>query len=190
MRGFVGIGQSDNIETAIQEATSGLKNADLLVLVSPFTKAEKAAQLLSEKYPAIPMIGTTGASIAKGETSDQQIMVVAFAGVTVACGIMDNISKAPVTSIKDFETALRSVDGTPDNTICMEFITGNEEKTISTINTVLNRFNIGLCGSSAQGNPLGEQPVVIFNGKLYKKSCVYAFIKNNIGKIHLYKEKG
>ena len=65
MRGFVGIGQSDRVETAIEEATAGLKKADLLVLITPFAQAEEAAACLAQKYPGVPMIGTSGESIAK-----------------------------------------------------------------------------------------------------------------------------
>ena len=48
MRGFVGIGQSDNIETAVSEATAGIRNADLFILMAPFNKAEMSASML---YP-------------------------------------------------------------------------------------------------------------------------------------------
>lgn len=188
MRGFVGIGQSDNIEAAVSEATGGLRNADLLILLAPYDKAEKAASFLLEKYPSVPMIGTTGASVAGDKTGDSQIIVIGLAGVTVSCGLVQDLNKAPLNYIKDFESSLKELEFKPEHTICMEFITGNEEKTISTLSTVLNRYNISLCGGSSYGTPLGEKPLVIYNGKIYYQSCVYAFIKNNAGKIRLFKE--
>lgn len=36
MKGFVGIGRADHVETAITEATAGLKKADFLILIAPF----------------------------------------------------------------------------------------------------------------------------------------------------------
>lgn len=188
MRGFVGIGQSELIETAVDEATNGLRNADLLILIAPYAKAEKAASLLAGKYPSVPMIGTTGASIGKSETIDSQITVIGFAGVAAACGLIEDVQKAPVNYIKDFENNLKSIDAQSDNTICMEFVTGSEEKTISTISSVLNRYDIQLAGGSAYGSLLGEKPIVIYNGKTYHGSCVYAFIRNNAGKIRLFRE--
>lgn len=188
MRGFVGIGQSDSIEAAIGEATNGLRNADLLILIAPFNKAAKAAELLSEKYPLVPMIGTTGISVGKGAISDNNITVIGMAGVTVTTGIIKDTTKSPITYIKDFENDLRALEGSADNTVCLEFITNNEEKTISTMNSVLNRYNISLAGGTSYGAPLGEQPAVIYNGVMYKKSCVYAFVKNNAGRINVSKE--
>lgn len=193
MRGFVGIGKSNVIEEAIEEATTGLKNADLLILYAPYKKAAEAAALLAAKYPGVPMIGTTGASIAsvKGSTSstdDQQIVVTAFAGVTVACGLMDQVNTAPIASIKQFEQDVKSVDGNSSNTVCLEFVTGTEERVISSLATVLNRYSISLVGGSAYGVPLGEKHLVVYNGKIYNRSCVYCVVKNNAGRIKVYKE--
>lgn len=188
MRGFVGTSQADDIGYAIEQATSGLRNADLIILLAPFSKAESAAALLAEKYPTVPMIGTCGASIAKDSISDNQLVVIGFAGVTISCGLIDDIKKAPLTSIRGFEEHLKSINSDSSNTICMEFSTGSEEKVISTLNSVLSRYNISMAGGSSDNVPLGENPVVIYNGKVYKNSCAYAFIKNNAGKIKIFNE--
>lgn len=188
MRGFVGTSQSDNISEAIAQATKGLKKADLLILISPFIKAEKAAEYLAEKYPGTPMIGTTSAYYTAKSTDDSSIMVIALAGVTVATGVITNIRKTPVTSILEFEDKLCSIEPEASNTVCLEFITGNEEKVIATINSVLRRYDINLAGSSSYGTPLGDKNQIIYNGKLMADTAVYAFIKNNAGSILVGKE--
>ena len=188
MRGFVGISQSDNISEAVEQATKGLKKADLLILIAPFIKAEKAADYLSEKYPGTPMIGTTSASYTSKSTDDSSILVIALAGVTVATGVITNTRKTPVTSILSFEETLNSLEPDADNTVCIEFNTGNEEKLLATINSVLRRYDINLAGSSSYGTPLGDKNQVIYNGKLMADTAVYAFIKNNAGRILVGKE--
>lgn len=188
MRGFVGISHAQDTEEAIREATAGLKNADLIILIAPFDKAEQAAGLLSQKYPYVPMIGTCGCSVGNTSIEDGQIVVVGLAGVTVCHGLIKDIAKAPVTYIRQFEENAKEIESGSSNTICMEFITGGEEKVLSTIGTVLNRYQIPLAGGSSYGALLGEKPVVIYNGQIYHQSCVYAFIKNNAGKIKLFRE--
>lgn len=188
MRGFVGTSQSDNISEAVAQATKGLKKADLLILVAPFIKAEKAAEYLAEKYPGTPMIGTTSAFYTSGNTDDKSIMVVALAGVTVASGIITNLRKTPVTSILEFEDTLNSIEPDPANTVCLEFNTGNEEKLLATINAVLKRYDVSLAGSSSYGTPLGDKHQIIYNGKLMADTAVYAFVKNNAGRILVGKE--
>lgn len=188
MRGFVGTSQSDNISEAIAQATKGLKKADLLILVTPFIKAEKAAEYLAEKYPGTPMIGTTSAFYTSGNTDDKGIMVIALAGVTVATGVITNLRKTPVTSILEFEDTLNTMEPAADNTVCLEFNTGNEEKLLATINSVLRRYDISLAGSSSYGTPLGDKNQIIYNGKLMADTAVYAFVKNNAGRIIVGKE--
>lgn len=188
MRGFVGISHAQSIEEAVNEATTGLKNADLLILLAPFHAAGQAAALLSQKYPAVPMIGTCGRSIGKTGIEDNQLTVVGLAGVTVACGFIKDTEKAPVMYIKQFEDNLKRIDASPANTICMEFLTGAEDKVLSTLGSVLNRYDIPLAGGSSYDIPLGEKHIVIYNGNVYTNSCIYAFIKNNAGKIKLFRE--
>lgn len=188
MRGFVGIGQSDHVETAIEEATTGLKKADLLVLIAPFALAEKAAECLSEKYPGIPMIGTTGESIAKGTVLNKKIVVIGFAGVSVEIGLIEDVRKTPVKSMQSFISSMEKIEAGKSNTICMEFITGSEERVVSTVNAILREACIPIIGASSYGVTLGEKHMIICNGKIYHHACVYAFIKNNGGKIRLYRE--
>ncbi|MGN0435793.1 MAG: FIST N-terminal domain-containing protein [Wujia sp.] len=188
MRGYVGIGQSDSVEEAVSEATQGLKNADLIIMTAPYAIAATAASLLHEKYPHTPIIGTTGSYIGKGTICKAGLMVVGFAGVTVVTGVIDDVKNAPIASIRQIEEDAKKIDAGTNNTICMEFITGDEEKTLSTLNSVLSRYDIGLIGGSSHGVPLGEKHMVIYNGKIYNRSCVYAFVKNNAGKIKLFKE--
>ena len=89
MKGFVGIGRADHVETAITEATAGLKKADFLILIAPFSKIEAAAALLGEKYPGTPMIGTSGEGIAKEMRLNQAVIVIGFAGVEVCTGVIE-----------------------------------------------------------------------------------------------------
>lgn len=188
MRAYVGTSQSDSLETAIAEATAGLKTADLLLLLSPYRKIAEAAELLSNKYPGVPMMGTAGSTIAKKTISDSQIVVIGFAGVTVSMGLMEHTNSTPVTGIGAFEEAIEEVNPNPDNTICLEFVSSHEEKVLSTMNAVLREHELSMLGASCYGVPLGEKPLVVYNGKVYNRSCVYAIIRNNAGKIHLHRE--
>lgn len=188
MRGFVGIGQSNKAEEAVFEATNGLKNADLLVVIAPHYMAEKAADILHDKYPNIPMIGTTGASISKGTTDGSRLTVIAFAGVEVSLGLIENVNKTPINAIPEFEAKLAEFEPGEDNSVCLEFITDSEEKVLSTLQASLAEYNLPLAGGSADLTPLGDKKLVIMNGKVYHNSCVYAFVKNLAGRILVCKE--
>ena len=188
MKGFVGIGRSDQVETAINEATEGLKKADFLILVAPFSKLETAADLLGEKYPGTPMIGTSGESIARQLVLNHAILVIGFAGVEVCTGVISDVRTVPVRSMRSFHADMEAIDAGDSDTICLEFMTGSEERVLSTVHDSLKEAGIPLIGASAYGVLLGEKHCVLVDGKLYNRSCAYAFVKNKHGKIHLFKE--
>lgn len=188
MKGFVGIGRADHVETAITEATAGLKKADFLILIAPFSKIEAAAALLGEKYPGTPMIGTSGEGIAKEMRLTQAIIVIGFAGIEVCTGVIEDVRTTPVKSMHTFLSNLQAIEPGDSDTICLEFMTGCEERVLSTVHDSLLEAGVPLIGASAYGVLLGEKHCVILDGKVHTRSCAYAFIKNKGGKIHLYKE--
>ena len=188
MKGFVGIGRADHVETAITDATAGLKKADFLILIAPFSKIEAAAALLGEKYPGTPMIGTSGEGIAKEMRLTQAVIVIGFAGVEVCTGVIEDVRTTPVKSMHTFLSNLQAIEPGDSDTICLEFMTGCEERVLSTIHDSLQEAGVPLIGASAYGVLLGEKHCVILDGKVHTRSCAYAFIKNKGGKIHLYKE--
>lgn len=188
MKGFVGIGHSDQIDTAISEATAGLKKADFLILIAPYTKTEKAAALLAEKYPGTPMIGTSGDGIVKNTIVSNQIIVIGFAGVEVCTGLIEDVRTTPVKSMHTFLQDLEAISPGDSDTVCLEFITGSEERVLSTLHASLHEAGVPLAGSSAYGVLLGEKHLVVKDGKTYNRACAYAFVKNKNGKIHVVKE--
>ena len=188
MKGFVGIGHADQIDTAIAEATNGMKKADFLILIAPYAKAEQAAALLAEKYPGTPMLGTSGNGIAKDRVIKDQIIVIGFAGVEVCTGLIEDVRTTPVKSLHAFLQDLDQIQPGSSDTICLEFITGSEDKVLSTIHIPLQEAGVPLVGASAYGVLLGEKHMVIKDGRCYTHACAYAFLKNKSGNIHVYKE--
>lgn len=188
MRGFVGTSFSFSPETAVAEVTKGLKNADLLILTAPYKILEDVAALIHEKYPHIPMIGTSGNYETSNGINYTGVSLVALAGVNVSAGIIKNIKTTPISSIMDFEKDAKYIEAGNENTICMEFITGSEEKTLSSMSSVLRNYGINLVGGSAHDVPRGAKQYIVFNGRVYDYACAYAFIKNPTGKIKVYSE--
>lgn len=161
MKGFVGIGRADHVETAITEATAGLKKADFLILIAPFSKIEAAAALLGEKYPGTPMIGTSGEGIAKEMRLTQAIIVIGFAGIEVCTGVIEDVRATPVKSMHTFLSNLQAIEPGDSDTICLEFMTGCEERVLSTVHDSLLEAGVPLIGASAYGVLLGEKHCVI-----------------------------
>lgn len=138
---------------------------------------------LEQLFPGVQSIGCIGISYGGENVVDNGVSVIAFTeGVAVAANVIENISSMPVKYISRVEKDLLAVKASGNDTICIDFCTNNDACFVTTINGVLNKKNISLVGGT------GGAGKVSLNGKEYENASVYAFIKNNNGKVKAYKE--
>ncbi|MDS0525169.1 hypothetical protein NNC19_05700 [Clostridium sp. SHJSY1] len=189
MKDYIGIGESHDIQTAVQEATNGLSNPKAIFIFSKASKFKEVVSLINQKYPNTIVIGTTGYSFANRSVVRDNVVIWAITGgVEIGVGVLENAKTAPVKYIKTLQNRIQRINPGEDNTICLEFCTSGEEKIVSTISSAINMKNIPLIGGTAQGVDRDGGKYVSLNGKLYTDACVYALIKNTEGKVKVYSE--
>lgn len=188
MRTFIGSGQGSPMD-AVKKATQGLKTPAAILFMTPYNMAEEVTKLLWEAYPNVPSIGTIGTKLVNGEVEENNVAVLAFfEDAKVSCGVITEISKCPVAYTGEIQKKLSEVSAGREDTVCIEYCTGSEEKLVTTFNSCLAQRGISLMGGTAFGAPEGKPPVVAYNGRVYQDACVYAFVKNLTGKVKVYKE--
>ena len=188
MRTFIGTGQGSP-KDAVQRATQGLSNPSAILFMAPYEMAEEVAKLLYDTYPGVPSIGTIGTKIVNGQVSDKNLAVLGlFDDARVSCGVIQRISECPVAYAGEIQKKMNEVSPGQDDTACIEYCTGSEEKLVTTFTSCIGRKGIHLAGGTVFGVPEGRQPIVAYNGQVYEDACVYAFIKNLTGKVRVYKE--
>lgn len=106
----------------------------------------------------------------------------------IRCGIITEASRCPVAGTTQLLKQIAEISPGTDDTVCVEYCTGSEEKLVTTFTSCLETKGIHLAGGTVFGVPDGKPPVVAYNGELYEDACVYALIKNTTGKIRVYKE--
>lgn len=192
MNDIFGIGKSNNAATAVESATKQITNPALIIFVSSYEYFEEATRLLHEKYPLAQIIGMTGYAYFNSEAVTEYVGVWAISsGIEVRCDVMGDLDRFPMKHIRKLEEAVDQVKPGRENTICLTFMTNNQDCLTTTLNSVLMKKNVELIGgtpfnSLKYENPLGDK--VSLNGVVYKNSGVYAVIKNLNGKVKVYKE--
>lgn len=170
--------QSGNLLEAVQ----GLKNPELIMLLSNGDQFEEHVKKLEELYPQIPSIGCIGMSY-DTRVAEKGVSVVAYYdGVSAAANVLEEVSVMPVKYIERLEQDARAINSSLNNTICIDFCTGNDACALTTIYSVLKHKNISLVGGT------GDAGKVSANGKVYQDAVAYALIKNNNGRVKAYKE--
>ena len=188
MKTFIGTGQGSPQE-AVKKATQGLKSPTAILFMASYDMAEEVARQLNESYPGVPTIGTIGTKLVNGQVCDTNLAVLGlFDDVRVSCGVIPHISECPVAYAGEIQQKMNEVSASREDTVCIEYCTGSEEKLVTTFTSCLGQRGIQLAGGTVFGVPEGKQSIVAYNGKVYEDACVYAFIRNLTGKVRVYKE--
>lgn len=178
MKQFFGKSQSGNLK----EATQGLSNPKLLILMSNADQFAAHVAELETLFPGVPSIGCVGMCY-DTKVVEKGVGVVAFLeNVTVVANVLEEASVMPVKYIDRLEKDIRQVGASSRDTVCIDLCTGNDACVLTTIYSILGKQNIPLVGGT------GDAGMVSLNGKVYEDADVYALIKNNGGKVGVYKE--
>lgn len=166
----------------LKSAVACINRPQFLMLFSNADQFEAHVRELEALFPGIPSIGCIGMSY-DTKIVEKGVGVIAFSdGVTAAANVLEQVSSMPVKYIKRLEEDVKTVNASKNNTICIDFCTGNDACALTTIYSVLSRRDIPLVGGT------GDAGKVSVNGRIYQDAVVYALVKNQHGKVKAYKE--
>ena len=178
MRQFFGMSQSGDLT----EAVSGLDNPQFIMLMSNSAQFETHVKALEKLYPGVPSIGCIGMSY-DVSVVEEGVGVVAFLdGVEAAANVLQQVSSMPVKYIQRLENDVLKINGSSEDTVCIDFCAGNDACVLTTINTVLKHRGIPLVGGT------GDAGKVSANGRIYEDAVAYALVRNLGGRVKTYKE--
>ncbi len=178
MKQFFGMSQNGNL----QEAVKGLSNPQLIMLLSNNDQFEAHVKKLEELYPKVPSIGCIGMSY-DTKVVEKGVGVVAFYdGVSATANVLEEVSVMPVKYIDRLEKDIHELNGSSNDTICIDFCCGNDACVLTTIYSALKQRSISLVGGTGDGGKVSA------NGKVYSDAVAYALVKNNHGRVKAYKE--
>lgn len=178
MKQFFGMSQSGNLE----EALRGLSRPQFIMLLSNSDQFEAHVKKLETLYPHVPSIGCIGMSY-DTRVVEKGVSVIAFLdGVSAAANVLEEVSTMPVKYIKRLEQDMDKINASQQDTICIDFCTGNDACVLTTIYSALKRRDVSLVGGT------GDAGKVSANGQIYENAVAYALVKNHNGRVKAYKE--
>ncbi len=178
MKQFFGMSQRGNLE----EALRGLHAPQFIMLFSNDGQFEKHVEELEKRFPGVPSIGCVGMSY-QTQVVEKGVGIIAFSnGVRAAANVLEQVSSMPVKHIQRLEADMKAVGGSGENTVCIDFCSGNDACVLTTINTSLGKRSIPLVGGT------GDQGKVSANGRVYQDAVAYGLVRNENGRVKTYKE--
>ena len=187
----VGKGQEESLEQSFASAVQAVQSPQMILFFSrPGTVAD-AASFLADRFPDIPTIGIGSTSVLHdGVVDEPDILLISFEEeYQIACGLIRDLSECPVQHIYQFQKDVESIGAGDEDTVCLEYCTGNEEMLVTTLNAVLDKYHVPLIGATAfEGVEQMGKTQVAFCGDVYMDSCIYAMIRCKQGKVRTYYE--
>ena len=178
MKQFFGMSQRGNLD----EALRGLHAPQFIMLFSNDGQFEKHVEELEKRFPGVPSIGCVGMSY-QTQVVEKGVGIIAFSnGVRAAANVLEQVSSMPVKHIQRLEADMKAVGGSGENTVCIDFCSGNDACVLTTINTSLGKRSIPLVGGT------GDQGKVSANGRVYQDAVAYGLVRNENGRGKTYKE--
>lgn len=178
MKQFFGMSQSGNLE----EALHGLSSPQFIMLLSNNDQFEEHVKKLETLYPNVPSIGCIGMSYG-ATVVEKGVSIIAFLdGVSAAANVLEEVATMPVKYIERLEQDLNKINASRQDTICIDFCTGNDACALTTIYSALKRKDVSLVGGT------GDAGKVSANGRVYENAVAYALVKNHNGRVKAYKE--
>ena len=134
MKQIFGKSQSGNLK----EAVRGISRPQFLMLFSNGDQFEAHVKELEELYPEVPSIGCIGMSY-DSKVVEKGVGVIAFSdGIIAAANVLEEASSMPVKYIGRLEKDVNQVNGSHEDTVCIDFCTGNDACVLTTLHSVLN----------------------------------------------------
>lgn len=180
MKQIIGISRRGDLQEALREGK--ITSPALLVLLSSAERFEEHVSQLEAAFPGVPSIGCIGMSYSS-QVIEKGVMVVAYTeGVTATANVLEQVSSMPVKYIRRLQQDLEKVKPSAQNTVCLNFCSGNDACVLTTMYGVLKKKGVSMIGGTGDDGRLSA------NGKIYEDASVYAILKNHAGKVKIYKE--
>ena len=177
MKQTVKICNTANFEDSLRSIAS----ANLVVLMAPSAVFEQCAGKMNDIIPNVPNIGVCGQGYYQLSDHPEDVMLIGFYVCETIVDVISDVER-PISSVEKLMENVAQIKGSSNNTVCLDFATGNDSVIVTTFNACLNENGIDLVGATAWDNK------VSCNGVVYNNACVYALIKNLNGTIRTYKE--
>lgn len=178
MKQMFGKSKSGNLKEAVKD----IRNPKLLLLMSNEAQFAAHVEELEKLYPGVPSIGCIGMCY-DTDVVEKGVGVVAFTdNIIAAANVIEQVSVMPVKYIERLEKDMKTVGASERDTVCIDLCSGNDACVLTTMYSVLGKQRIQLVGGT------GDKGKVSANGRIYEDADAYALIKNQGGKVKVYKE--
>ncbi|MCQ2587660.1 MAG: hypothetical protein MJ174_06050 [Treponema sp.] len=195
-RCVVAYSSQEQPENAFDEVVKKLKSNESEPILIIFFSTEKDfwyySKNIKQTFPNATTIGSTTYRnlTSKGHGTEGFSAMAIYSGIEVTSGVLFYIDVYPANYVNHVKQAVKGIEN-EENCCCVCFSTavyGKEGLVLDTLKKGFNGKKIPIIGGSSGMSNLDNYGIVSLNGDIYKKTAVFAIIKNLNGKIIFTRE--
>lgn len=178
-----------NLPQTLESVRDAIPEPALILFTAPSLDFTVVASRIYSAFPRSASMGVPGLGLAGMACSDSEVYLTVLGDdARVRCGVIADLDACPVADIMAIESNLSAVAPQGDDTLCLEFCTGNEEQLVTVLNAAIAPYDLPLAGGSVFVTEEGALSQVACNGRTYEDASVYAFIRNLSGSVRVIRE--
>ena len=194
VKALTGFSAAAEAAAAVAEACSSFDGTQpkLVLFYADRARFYELAKLMAARFPAAVTAGcTTYASLSAAGAVKGGLLAVAFIdGVSCRAGVIKQITHNPIKHTEQLSESVEAL-GSLANTICLLYTPGRrrcEELVLDAIAEKLRERRVSVFGGSASMSDGENKTFVALNGSVFEDSSVFVLLRNDCGRIRLYRE--
>ncbi|SFG68348.1 sensor domain-containing diguanylate cyclase [Oribacterium sp. WCC10] len=188
---FAETSHEKNLDALLSE--HGTENSDIqLVLFITSDVIDDVADKVHDAFPYSHVMGIHSYMFRQGEFRNSGTIIIMLekepSDFRYNYGIIENVSTDPAKNILNIQKQVADIHPGIEDTICLEFCTGGEERLMTTLNSVMMDFGIRIFGATIESLEDVSNRTVYYDGLYYDDASIYILIKNLYGKIKTFSQ--
>lgn len=162
----------------------------LAILYAPSNVFLDYAKACQKTFSDIELIGCSTHMNLTKDGFISEALIVFLSDVEISTYCLEDIGTYPILHIQSIEDTIKRLSNCGiDDTICYSLctFTSHEEMVMSTTQKLLEQHHIDLIGGTAATDSKNLS-YILLNDQIKTDACILTFIRNQSGKIKLYKE--
>lgn len=182
--------KNGSVDQMVAEISAELGNCTFVMYGADDGRFEEISRKLHQALPQAKKIGTTGFMFTSQGSMGEGIAAMGFTDddAEVCVGTMRKVDTCPIKYLPGFQWSVETIHQKYPNNLCIEFVTGHEERVVSTMKVCAERVGMRFLGGTPGNTTDGQPKKIACNGKVLTNAAVYAVIGSKLGKIEVFKE--
>ena len=184
-------GIEKDLDALLKECTERTQDTEMILFITADDIGE-VSKKISDTFPSVLVTGIQSYIFRHGLLQKSGTVLIFIekepSEFQYSYGIIENVSTDPAKDILDIQKKVANIHPGHEDTICLEFCTGGEERLLTTLNSVMKEHGITVFGATTHliGSPYSSR--IFYGRQLYEDACIYILIRNLYGRIITYSQ--